>query len=934
MILCSGTAWQTDNSMVHDRGGNAKAKNKKKNGEVRRSRLSMFDSVRSSSSAVLSQSSSGGDDTEFDVDEELPDDEEIERRFSTLLEKMTLPPERAAELAKSPKAHKWKMIKAKELMQPKYTSGFYIDQLKSHRDIALNKTLNKKLLKGLEPVEMVLRSLEVDLRTHPNTTWLREFIDDPFRGHIALIEFLQYLHLNQPPAEDEDVPKRKGKPDVLARDYIDEHLCLMCMRVLMRNKYGFQSVMSVDDCLKSIILCLNIKSLKTQALVVKMLTQACMQSEYYEKVIDAIRFYARTTRETRTFETLVNLIYKRPISPQFQTLCLNFFNSLISISPTFNKKVCHQQEIEDAGFDVERLERGLEGMDASSVREAIKTWQDNYIHVQAVMDEFVTLRERTKYLRDEVDLLQTKLEEFQRENSELKTRNTELDMRSEEYRLRATELQTTLENVVKQVKHEADQVELPNELVTSVAEAAAAVAPPISPPPPPPPPPPPVPNGMLVPPPPPPPDIDGTPSLRRRVATNKVRLPMLNWTPISSQSDATAFFKGISDEEVMEVLDFADFDRKFELKINEASEDLIAKKEQALKRAAEQITVIEPKRARNLVIARRRIQHSTETIGHLIDQCDLVELPPEHAELLLKFVPTKAELAGLAKHAHEYSKLAEAEQFLFEIAKVERYEAKLSVMAFIGVFDELMRTVVPQVDAVLRAATSIVNSAKLKKLFKIILIYGNYMNSSRRGLAYGFKLESLSKLEDTRTTDRRQTFLAYIVDVVHKKFPGIKDFAEELFLDGATTVSMQTLAADVQGLRKGLDLTKSERDKQPDNFIIFTFYNAAFRKVQRVTERYRKVEEVYAQVCTLFGENPRVVEPSDFFKTFIDFIANFKKAVRDLEELKRQEDAEVKLRRMLSEEDSAKARLRVANAAANEGQRRSFYNQNNRFLLT
>lgn len=30
----------------------------------------------------------------------------------------------------------------------------------------------------------------------------------------------------------------------------------------------------------------------------------------------------------------------------------------------------------------------------------------------------------------------------------------------------------------------------------------------------------------------------------------------------------------------MELLDFADFDRRFELKINEASEDLIAKKEQ------------------------------------------------------------------------------------------------------------------------------------------------------------------------------------------------------------------------------------------------------------------------------------------------------------------------------------------------------------------
>ena len=44
----------------------------------------------------------------------------------------------------------------------------------------------------------------------------------------------------------------------------------------------------------------------------------------------------------------------------------------------------------------------LEGLEASSVRDALKTWQDNYVNVQGVMDEFVSLRERTKYLRDEV----------------------------------------------------------------------------------------------------------------------------------------------------------------------------------------------------------------------------------------------------------------------------------------------------------------------------------------------------------------------------------------------------------------------------------------------------------------------------------------------------------------------------------------------------
>ena len=36
----------------------------------------------------------------------------------------------------------------------------------------------------------------------------------------------------------------------------------------------------------------------------------------------------------------------------------------------------------------------------------------------------------------------------------------------------------------------------------------------------------------------------------------------------------------------------------------------------------------------------------------------------------------------------------------------------------------------------------------------------------------------------------------------------------------AILVSMETLASDVQHLRKGLDAAKSERDKQPDNYAI------------------------------------------------------------------------------------------------------------------
>ena len=49
--------------------------------------------------------------------------------------------------------------------------------------------------------------------------------------------------------------------------------------------------------------------------------------------------------------------------------------------------------------------------------------------------------------------------------------------------------------------------------------------------------------------------------------------------------------------------------------------------------------------------------------------------------------------------------------------------------------------------------------------------------------------------------------------------------------------------------------------------------------------------------------------------------------------LKRQKEAEAKVKRML-DKDEVRARANVANAAATEGQRRSTYNMNNRFLIT
>lgn len=60
------------------------------------------------------------------------------------------------------------------------------------------------------------------------------------------------------------------------------------------------------------------------------------------------------------------------------------------------------------------------------------------------------------------------------------------------------------------------------------------------------------------------------------------------------------------------------------------------------------------------------------------------------------------------------------------------------------------------------------------------MAFGNYLNSAKRGPAYGFKLQSLDTLSDTKSSDKRSSLLHYIVDTIKDKFPDLRMFDTEL----------------------------------------------------------------------------------------------------------------------------------------------------------
>ena len=71
---------------------------------------------------------------------------------------------------------------------------------------------------------------------------------------------------------------------------------------------------------------------------------------------------------------------------------------------------------------------------------------------------------------------------------------------------------------------------------------------------------------------------------------------------------------------------------------------------------------------------------------------------------------------------------------------------------------------------VLEASKEICRSRRVKRILEIVLAFGNYMNRGNRANALGFKVNSLNKMVDTKSSiDKKVTLIHYLLTTVEKK---------------------------------------------------------------------------------------------------------------------------------------------------------------------
>ncbi|KHJ93482.1 hypothetical protein OESDEN_06606 [Oesophagostomum dentatum] len=125
-------------------------------------------------------------------------------------------------------------------------------------------------------------------------------------------------------------------------------------------------------------------------------------------------------------------------------------------------------------------------------------------------------------------------------------------------------------------------------------------------------------------------------------------------------------------------------------------------------------------------------------------------LPLERASLVLEAVPSAADVERIRRFtaAHSNTQWTEAEQFVIDLAGIERAEEKLQVMVHTSTFDDSMNTINEQLDAYLNAAKLVQESEQLRLIVQAILALLNHLNGStmQEKVVGGFCTSQLSEV--------------------------------------------------------------------------------------------------------------------------------------------------------------------------------------------
>uniref|UniRef100_A0A8C8JSQ1 Dishevelled associated activator of morphogenesis 2 n=1 Tax=Oncorhynchus tshawytscha TaxID=74940 RepID=A0A8C8JSQ1_ONCTS len=450
---------------------------------------------------------------------------------------------------------------------------------------------------------------------------------------------------------------------------------------------------------------------------------------------------------------------------------------------------------------------------------------------------------------------------------------------------------------------------------------------PFSCPPPPPPPPggPPPPPGAPpifsgIPPPLGPPGFITTATMRSKsIPQPSHPLKSFNWAKLGENKITGTIWHDVDDLRAFKILDLKDIEKMFSAYQRQQKETGSMDDLYLSTRKVKELSVIDGRRAQNCVILLSKLKMSNEEIKRAILEMDeREELAKDMLEQLLKFVPEKSDIDLLEEHKHELERMARADRFLFEMSRIDHYQQRLQALYFKKKFAERLAETKPKVEAILSASKEVVRSKRLTQTLEVVLAFGNFMNKGQRGNAYGFKVSSLNKIADTKSSidsihsnvccNRNITMLHYLIMIFEKNYPDILHIQQDLLsIPEAAKVNLAELEKEVHNIKSGLKAIETELQYQQsrttdrgDKFVpvVGDFITVASFSFSELEDLLNEAKDKFTKSLKHFGEEQDRMQPDEFFGIFDTFLVSFDEARQDLENMQRRKQEEERRARM------------------------------------
>uniref|UniRef100_A0A8B9RL75 Dishevelled associated activator of morphogenesis 2 n=1 Tax=Astyanax mexicanus TaxID=7994 RepID=A0A8B9RL75_ASTMX len=429
-----------------------------------------------------------------------------------------------------------------------------------------------------------------------------------------------------------------------------------------------------------------------------------------------------------------------------------------------------------------------------------------------------------------------------------------------------------------------------------------------SPPPPPPPPPPggpPPPPGAPplftgAPPPPGPASFSSTTSLRTKsIPQPSHPLKSFNWAKLGENKITGTIWHDIDDLRAFKVLDLKEIEKMFSAYQRQQKETGSMDDLYLTSRKVKELSVIDGRRAQNCVILLSKyvLNEDAEKKKSITRDQKCFIAPKNHIDSFIFCLKAYNPLCLLPS-------LFAAPSF-----RIDHYQQRLQSLFFKKKFAERLAETKPKVEAILLASRELVRSKRLTQILEVVLAFGNFMNKGQRGNAYGFKVSSLNKIADTKSSiDRSITMLHYLIMIFEKNYPDTLNIPQDLLsVPDAAKVNLAELEKEVYSIKSGLKGLEAELQYQQarvrdrgDKFVpvVSDFITVASFSFSELEDLLNEAKEKFMKALKHFGEEQGRMQPDEFFGIFDTFLQSFSEARQDLENMQRRKEEEEKRARM------------------------------------